>query len=303
MRQPTPSPLTLPKASIDEFFKFIYERQLIYHKRHVLKLPSPWTEDLILQKFKFCNIYRFLDKGTLYIYNKLLNPKLNYSKDKVLFNTVLYRLFNRVDFFDGDVLIELIDPKVYNFHLYVEIFHQVQKRHSLYNPAYLICSQKVFKFESHVYNGKYVQILLVLEWLVNNLESILTRLDAALNPKEQLLILQSIPLIGEFTSGQILVDLSYSGVTKYTNNDICILGPGSAYCCHFLNIPKTNDSIIYLRDIQKDYLKEEWIKIAYKDNNYPYLSTMDIQNSMCEFHKYWKYKHGLGRKKYYKESK
>jgi hypothetical protein len=49
------------------YFRFIYERQLVWYKRHVLKLPPPWTEDEIMQKYKIINMYRQLDRCTIYL--------------------------------------------------------------------------------------------------------------------------------------------------------------------------------------------------------------------------------------------
>jgi hypothetical protein len=75
-----------------EFLKYVVERQRIWHKRFVLKEPFPWTKDPILQKFHFCNNYRELDKGTVYLINEL-TPYQN-DRRKVLFNVVAYRFFN-----------------------------------------------------------------------------------------------------------------------------------------------------------------------------------------------------------------
>ena len=42
----------------EEIERFIYwqeERELIRVKKEVLKQPPPWTDDTILQEFKFCH--------------------------------------------------------------------------------------------------------------------------------------------------------------------------------------------------------------------------------------------------------
>ena len=72
---------------IEAFFAFVYERQLIWHKRTILHLPAPWTEDKILQTYKFCNVYRQLDAGTLAI-SKYLQAE--YSPEQKLFNIIAF---------------------------------------------------------------------------------------------------------------------------------------------------------------------------------------------------------------------
>lgn len=51
---------------LDELIWFMSERHGIYTKRKHGK-PYPWTEDPILQVYRFCNIYRELDTVTIWI--------------------------------------------------------------------------------------------------------------------------------------------------------------------------------------------------------------------------------------------
>src|SRR5690606_32900931 len=50
----------------DRLFAFIRERHAIWERRNK-GLPKPWTEDPILQSYRFCNVYRELDKETIWI--------------------------------------------------------------------------------------------------------------------------------------------------------------------------------------------------------------------------------------------
>jgi len=54
-----------------DFFRFVYQRHLIWYKRFVLKQPAPWTNDTVLSTFKIINMYRELDKCTIYLVEKL----------------------------------------------------------------------------------------------------------------------------------------------------------------------------------------------------------------------------------------
>lgn len=55
------------------FFDFARERHAVYLRR-ALGLPKPWTNDPILQGFRFCNIYRELDTVSQWIYNNVIVP-------------------------------------------------------------------------------------------------------------------------------------------------------------------------------------------------------------------------------------
>lgn len=54
-----------------EYLQFLTERQKIWYKKEIEKQPYPWTDDEILQKAKFTNIYRELDRTTLWELKKL----------------------------------------------------------------------------------------------------------------------------------------------------------------------------------------------------------------------------------------
>lgn len=66
--------MNLPsKQNLQELKNFIEERQRIYLKKEAGE-PWPWTEDPILQKFSFCNIYREQDKVTKWIRENWREP-------------------------------------------------------------------------------------------------------------------------------------------------------------------------------------------------------------------------------------
>lgn len=102
-------------STISGFFGWINERQAIWRRRFVEKLPKPWTQDEIMQRYKFTNCFRQLDRGTIAL-QKMIAPLikelvavrkvgiLNMSaKQRALhdelehllcFNIMWYRLFN-----------------------------------------------------------------------------------------------------------------------------------------------------------------------------------------------------------------
>ena len=60
-------------SNIERFFGFMQERHTIYEKRK-RGAPFPWTNDEILQKYSFCNVYRELDKVTIWIRENWKEP-------------------------------------------------------------------------------------------------------------------------------------------------------------------------------------------------------------------------------------
>ena len=82
-----------------DFFSFINERHLI-HLRRLRGEEFPWTKDLILQKYKFTNVFRENDKTTVWFKENIREP-LKDEQDVIL-ATIIFRWFNLIA--TGEVL-------------------------------------------------------------------------------------------------------------------------------------------------------------------------------------------------------
>ena len=298
------------RAMIQNFFNFIYDRQEVWYKRNVLKLAAPWSNDEILKSYKFCNVYRELDGGTLEISKYL--QKTDISPEMKLFNIVAYRFFNRRDtiekLFGG-----LLDPEDFNIVEYEKRFDEIKKEESIFSNAYLI--------SSHPYNASYrakdkhVQVLLMLDDLRKNISAFVQELHRS-SPEEGLRVVERhVAMAGPFLSGQILLDATYAGdIVRYTGDDFLVVGPGALWGLKLifggsLNKKQAEEKCRYLHGIQKeefarlrkcrgkDWFAVRWDKLGYP--NAPYLCLHDVQNSLCEFRKYWRLKNGAKAKKRY----
>lgn len=295
---------------IQSFFEFIYDRQEVWYKRHILAQSAPWSEDEILQNFKFCNVYRELDGGTLAILGYLRDK--NICAEQKLFNIIAYRFFNRRDtiekLFGG-----LLKPDDFDFKKYEKRFDDLKKRESIFSNAYLV--------SSHPYRAdyrpkdKHVQILLMLDNLRDKLPQMLEKLKS-FDGKEGLKIIEEyVAMAGPFLSGQILLDATYAGnIVSYSANDFLIVGPGALWGLKIifekeLKQAEAEAKCRFLYDIQKQEfakLKErtgkDWEVVRWKNAAYcggDVLALHDIQNSLCEFRKYWRLKHGEKAKRRY----
>ncbi|MDD4289830.1 MAG: putative DNA base hypermodification protein [Patescibacteria group bacterium] len=290
-----------------EFFNFIFDRQLLWYKRFCEK-ANIWTKDKILQKYKFCNVYRELDKGTSYIIEKLKDIK----DRKVIFqNIVFYRFFNKYNLYE-DLKIDII-KKFDNrtIQLLTNNFNNLKKSgKTIFNDAYLISGNKTNE-------AKHIFILNNLQKIFESksLEKIIQKIDISKTPEESLEIIKEIPSVGNFLAYEIWVDLSYFNFFKnsWTDNDFVNIGPGAKWGLELIYNRKLKnieqlEKIYHLYGIQNEYLDKikknntSWQEIAHKKcfSNYPYLSIRNIEHSLCEFRKYTRLKEGLGKKRYYK---
>jgi hypothetical protein len=300
------------KEMLKNFFSFVYERQLIWYKRFVLKEAPPWTDDPILQKYKFCNVYRELDKGTIYLIDKVLRP-LGDCPDTLL-NVVCYRFFNSYGFFDwiGGTL----QSENFNFKDLEEKLDSLKlKGYSLFNNAYLITGVP-FNHKYRPYE-KHVQVLLILQWLNERLDSLYREIKSASRPEDVMETLKRIPHVDDFLAYEIWTDLSYARIHKWTDDDFVNIGPGAKVGIDYLlGIHKNNKITLskevyvsickYLRNKQRHFFNEFQIPfeaVAYVGaySNAPYLSLRNIEHALCEFRKYWNLKVlGRGRRRIFR---
>ena len=78
----------------DLYWYFAYERQNIFLKKISGSNP-PWTDDKILQEYKFCNSYRVNDRVSQYLLKNVIYNGKTYSKEDMIFRIVLFKLFNK----------------------------------------------------------------------------------------------------------------------------------------------------------------------------------------------------------------
>jgi hypothetical protein len=300
------------------FYEFIYERQKIWHNRFVSNKPAPWTDDSVLQSFKFCNIYRELDAGTIAISKHLINTGMR--PENKLLNIIAYRIFNKRDtftrLFDG-----LLDDQTFNLKALEKRLDNVNG--TLFSDAYLISSHPVNP--DYRPRDKHIQVLLMLHKIIPVLPQIIQKLNTNTAQSGLAIIERYVDMAGPFLSGQILLDCTYSrnsngisDIVPYTPNDFLIVGPGAHWGLEILFNEKLNkkdadDKCRLLFKSQKEYfdlLKEksgkDWLQVKWEEPGYcggNYISLHDIQGCLCEFRKYTRLKNGEKAKKRYFRNK
>lgn len=82
------------RQGITRFFKYARARHGVYLNR-MSGAPRPWSKDPIFEEHRFTNVFRELDKTTVWFREKVREPMRD--KPEVLLATVLFRLLNRIE--------------------------------------------------------------------------------------------------------------------------------------------------------------------------------------------------------------
>ena len=234
----------------DTYWRFAAERQKIFFKR-LNKNKSPYTNDPILLKFKFTNVYRVLDKVTQYLIKNIINNG-DPSTDETFFRILLFKTFNRIDTW------ELLTKKLknisyanYNFNRYNKILsNEMNNNRKIYSPAYIMASGKnFFGFER-----KHSNHLKLIELLMN--DDVPKRIENSKSMMEAFNILKLYPTIGDFLAYQYVIDINYSNITNFSEMEFVVPGPGAKNGIkkYFLSTGGLNDVEIikYMADNQEN---------------------------------------------------
>lgn len=270
----------------EEFFNYIMERQRIWNKRFITSEPGPWTNDPILQKYKFCNVYRYLDPGSVEVKQRIAFSYELTLPEKI-FNIVLYRRFNSRSFFQNNAPVKFITFSEQEF--IGELDWQKNSGVKLFSDAYTICQIPYDKYNRP--KDKHAQVIMSMNDLISEkfFECI-----AELSGAEAKYLFNALQPdfpkphgIGPFLAYQIMQDLEELGHINEFHikgmDDFVYVGPGAIPGLVMIhgNADEPEEQCRQLREIQGVYLKDDWKEITMGD-----LRLCDIQANLCEFRKY-----------------
>ena len=216
---------SLDAESLDLFWQFIAERQKVWYRRIVEGRPAPWTDDDILQEYRFTNVYRELDPGMQYVIQNILETDAS-RRDK-LFNVMLYRLIGRLETHEylGFQSLGTFDA--------AEFEEQLKHRRddleeTVFTGAYMASGY------NHMGSSDKVENVAALFRELTDNPSFFDDLLSAESLPDAYDSIRSQPGFGNFLSYQVLVDLLYpvdyyngDSVLPFSPNDWSSPGPGA----------------------------------------------------------------------------
>lgn len=267
-------------GSAESFFAFLRERYHVLLRRRAGQ-PAPWTDDPILQAWRFCNVRREDDKVTVWFRENIRDPLRNHPS--VFFSTIAFRWFNTIE--TGEALRPwLLGP--WNRDEVQRTLETILGRGGhIFTGAFMINSAPG--------KPKHIDVLDNLDWVASWLEN--NAWGNFVTSKQRCFeSLLNVPRLGNFAAYQIVVDLQYTYLLEKAPDlqTFTVAGPGCAKgigLC-FGDDPKlfsygTKADQKVMLEIMRDVLDiaedpsmwpEEW----------PKFMLSDIENGFCEYAKW-----------------
>jgi hypothetical protein len=266
------------------YWRFAAERQRIFYRR-LNRAAGQFTDDPILQNFKFTNAYRASDRVSQYlIRNVIYQDDLPRDEVNLFFRILLFKLFNKIEtwtFLENEI--GPLTWETFNFKRYDALLtRRMNSGQRIYSAAYIMPSAgSVFGHKL-----KHQNHLRMLEQLID--KKYPSRLTNSKSMADAYALLLSAPSIGPFLAYQYATDLNYSPLTDFAEDEFVVAGPGAVdgihKCFAGANIVNSVDIIRYMWEHQEKHFSDQGIKFASLWGR-P-LQLIDCQNVFCEISKY-----------------
>ena len=278
-RPPVPRP-----RIYDLYWYFASERQQTFERR-VAGEPGPWTEDPILREFKFCNVFRAADRVSQYMIRNVCYHDEPCTDEDRLFQIVAFRTFSKTATWDTvhdvlgryPVLDDLADGSFTN-----ALDHARTSNGGLYTGAFILCATDAYgqssKHRNHVELFRHMFLH----------DQLGTRLLEAKSLREVYDLLHGYPLMGDFMSYQTAIDLNYSALLDFSENEFTQAGPGALRgikkCFEDLGDYTPAEIVLWMTERQD----EEFARLGLPFEGLwgRALNAIDCQGLFCETDKY-----------------
>jgi hypothetical protein len=244
-------------------------------------LPGPWTDDPILQRYRFTNAYRVLDRVSQYLVSEVAYAGSQAISDVVL-RTVLFKIFNKTTTWEA-LCSEFGRPSAHNFDpkTYGDFLSDVRASgRRIYSNAYIVPPLRSLPRPKHA--GHLQLIAMMLE------DGFPGRVAAAESLGEMYDLLRGYEGLGDFLAFQLSIDLGYTSVTSVDEGDFVVAGPGALdglkKCFPDMSRKIAADLIHAVCDQQEEWFQR--LDLAFTPLAGRRLQPVDCQNLFCEISKY-----------------
>jgi hypothetical protein len=280
------SPL-VPTVAFDTYWRFAAERQNIFFKRAAGQ-PTPWTDDRILSRFRFTNVYRASDRVSQYLISKVQYLGAQ-DAPSLFFRTILFKLFNRIETWDLLKNTNGEPSPDRNFErLYERVLDDAMKAgKTIYSGAYIMPSGT----GTYAYERKHHSHLAILSKMMN--DDFPERMRTCRTMEQAFRLLRSVPTFGDFLAYQYVIDLNYSTLTNFDESEFVMPGPGARSgirkCFKQTGSYNESDIIRWMVDHQEEEFAARGI--TFQSLWGRRLQLIDCQNLFCEVDKYCRIYH------------
>lgn len=272
----------VPTEVFNSYWRFAAERQTILHRR-LAGEPGPWTSDPILSAHRFTNAYRVADRVSQYLVREVQQrDDRSQAPQELFFRTILFKLFNKIETWEA--LEERLGPLAWStvdLDAVAAVLDARQDRGLRnYSAAYIMPPPNLGRARKHANH-----LLLLARMMDDRLPDRLRQAQSLAAVYERLV---AYPGLGPFLAFQFAIDLNYSDLLDFDEDDFVVAGPGAldgiAKCFEDTGSRTPAQVIAWMaerQDAEFDRLGLSFQRLLGRR-----LHLVDCQNLFCEISKY-----------------
>lgn len=214
----------VPREGVYDFYwEFAAKRQRAFLRRYAGE-DGPWSDDPILQEYKFCNVFRVLDRVSQYMVREVCYSDEPRTPADTIFQITAFRMFSRIETWEelrrrlghAPTLKNLADGSFER-----TLTEMKNEGQTLYTGAFILCATDAYgrglKHLNHV--ELFTDMFLVHDAAADILAA--PSLEAVYQ------VYHRYPLYGNFMAYQTAIDVNYSDLIDFSENDFTVPGPGA----------------------------------------------------------------------------
>lgn len=261
-------------SPFDRLAYWIVERETIRLKKEAGE-PTPFTDDPILQTYRFCNVRRMDDRVSQWLLKNWYEPYFDHPN--MLWAASVARFFNLPPTLDEiTALVFRIRDKP-DWTGIKKTIRKLKKRQTVFNAAYMVRG-----------NDGRDKVASTIDYTIKKLKQSPAWLDVS-SIQKSVAGLSDCYGFGSFMAGQVIADLRWAISGSWLDrNTWAAIGPGSRKGMNLIlgrpiTQPMKQDEFTIELQILTDQLNDALPK-SITDR----LEAIDIQNTCCEIFKYSK---------------
>lgn len=214
----------VPRQEVFDTYWGLGAERLAAFYRRVDGQPAPWTQDPILQQYKFCHTFRAADRESQYLIRQLYEEP-SASKADLVFRATAMRTFSKGTTWDGLKTRLGHQPTIADLDsgAFLKALDDVatKAKGPLYTSGFILAPPSSYGYDKKHRN----HVALFQEMFVKGEAG--DRIAASSSLGEVYEILHAFPYMGDFMSYQTAIDINYSSAVNFSENDFTKPGPGA----------------------------------------------------------------------------
>ena len=275
--------------NIERFYRWINERHAIYQKR-AKGVQPPWTDDPILQEYKFTNPFRENDRVTVWMRNNWTKPNDNRPHGEIIFNCCLFRMGGTSEFANEHGWVQQFDPAQTK-----ELINtRIERGLRTFTGAYIITNQGLKLPKSEV----VVDYFLAPIWEDKEALAKVAKTTQSLQAVHEAMASYRGWGGGGFMSYEVVTDLNYTPVLSSAKDRYrwANAGPGAKR-----GLNRIHDSPL-TKSMNQTQANDEMLELLKRASGYvgfhvpiAEVDMRTIEHSLCEWDKYERVRLGQGK--------